>query len=218
MKKNFKYLILILLLFVCSGCSGNYNLNIKPDLSIEENLELTIENKGDLYQKTLDIFEENDIKRDNYNVNISGDEIIVEYKDTFSSIEDYILNSKVYPQLFNKVEYNKTKKYIDLYTSDNIKSNNEYNKNGTNLTDFDVIQVNINNPYKVNDTDAEMINDNTYTWSIKKDDMNKTIHMQFKPSFNKFPTKSVVVGLLILIISASFIIYVARRYRMDQKI
>lgn len=218
MKKNFKCLILILLLFVCSGCSGNYNLNIKPDLSIEENLELTIENKGDLYQKTLDIFEENNIKRDNYNVNISGDEIIVEYKDTFSSVEDYILNSKVYPQLFNKIEYNKTKKYIDLYTSDNIKSNNEYNKNGTNLTDFDVIQVNINNPYKVNDTDAEMINENTYTWSIKKDDMNKTIHMQFKPSFNKFPTKSVVVGLLILIISASFIIYVARRYRMDQKI
>lgn len=218
MKKIFKYSLLILLIVICTGCSGNYNLNINPDLSIEEKLELTIDNKGDSYQKTLDIFEKNGIEKSHYDVNITGDEITIEYNDKYSSIEDYILNSKVYPQIFSKVEYNKTKKYIDLYTSDNIKVKNDNNKNGTNLTDFEVIQVNINNPYKVINTDAEMINDNIYTWSIKKDDINKTIHMQFKPSFNKFPIKSVVVGSLMLIIIVSFIIYIVRRYHLDQRV
>ena len=112
MKNKIKFLILFLLIIITTGCSGNYNLKINADLSVDENLELTIDNENDAYEKTLKIFEDNKIKRDNYDVNINSNEVTITYKDKFDSIEDYILNSKVYPQLFSKIQYNKTSKYI----------------------------------------------------------------------------------------------------------
>lgn len=219
MKNKIKYLLIFMLVIITSGCSGNYNLKINADLSLNEELELTLDNENDAYDKTLKIFEENNIKRDNYDIKISSDKVIINYKDKFASIEDYILNSKVYPQIFNKIEYNKDKKYIDLYANQNLKTRNKYTeKNGTNLTDFDVIQVNIENPFNVTLSNEDISNDNIYTWSIKKDDINKTIKMQFKPSFNKFPIRPVIVGSLIILISSILIYKLVKRYKISQRI
>lgn len=219
MKNKFKYLLLLIIILMTAGCSGNYNLKINADLSIDEKLELSIDNEDNLYEKTLKIFEENNINKDKYDVSISSGKILIEYNDKYSSVEDYILNSKIYPQLFNKIEYHKTRKYIDLYTKENLKIKNNYNvENGTNLTDFDVLQVNIENPFNVNYSNSDIVSDNIYTWSIKKDDINKTIRMQFKPNFNKFPIKPVVVGSLIIIISAILIFNLIRKYKKSQRI
>ena len=218
MKKLFKILIIGFVILL-TGCSGNYNLKINNDLSVKENVELSIENENDAYNKTLKIFEENKIDKEKYDVNISGDEVKISYNDEFNSIEDYLLNSKVYHQLFDRIQYNKTNKYIDLFVNENIKLKNNYNAiNGSNLIDLDVIQINIENPYKMNYTNAELVNDNTYTWSIKKGDVSKRIQMQFKPSSNKFPYKPVIVGSLILIITIIFIISVIKRYKDTQRI
>ena len=219
MKNKVKFLIIFMLIMITTGCSGNYNLKINADLSVDENLELTIDNENDAYEKTLKIFEDNKIKRDNYDVNISSNEIQISYNDKFESIEDYILNSKVYPQLFSKIEYNKTNKFVDLYTTENMKIKNNYNENnGSNLTDLDVIQVNIENPFNMISSNEDIINDHTYTWSIKKDDEQKNIHMQFKPSFNKFPLRPVIVGSLIIIVSIFLIYNLLKKYRISQRI
>ncbi|MBQ9024715.1 MAG: hypothetical protein IJ105_05850 [Bacilli bacterium] len=219
MKNYLKIFLLIVIILITSGCSGNYNLKINPDLSIDENLELSIDNDNNAYDRTLKIFENNNIPKDNYDVSISSDKVIIEYNDKFSSIEDYLLNSKVYKQLFDKIEYNKNKKYVDLYVDQNIKIKNNYTKNnGSNLTDFDFIQINITNPYKMILTNADMVNDNIYTWSLTKDNYNKKIQMQFKPSFNKFPYRPIIVGSLILIISLIMTITIIRRYKNTQKV
>ena len=219
MKNYLKIFLLIVIILITSGCSGNYNLKINPDLSIDENLELSIDNDNNAYDRTLKIFENNNIPKDNYDVSISSDKVIIEYNDKFSSIEDYLLNSNVYKQLFDKIEYNKNKKYVDLYVDQNIKLKNDYTKNnGSNLTDFDFIQINITNPYKMILTNADMVNDNIYTWSLTKDNYNKKIQMQFKPSFNKFPYRPIIVGSLILIISLILTITIIRRYKNIQKV
>ena len=219
MMKKFKYLILISIIIFLTGCSGNYNLKINADLSIDESLELTIDNNNDAYNKTLKIFEANNINKDNYNVNISSDKVVIKYNDDFTSIEDYILNSKVYPQIFNKIEYNKNSNGIDLYASENLKLKNKYNINkGTNLTDLDVIQVNLENPFVVTLSNEDIVNDNIYTWSINKNDVNETIKMQFKTTFNKFPYRPVIVGSLILILSSVYIIRIINKYRNSKKV
>lgn len=219
MKNKIKFLILFLLIIITTGCSGNYNLKINADLSVDENLELTIDNENDAYEKTLKIFEDNKIKRDNYDVNINSNEVTITYKDKFDSIEDYILNSKVYPQLFSKIQYNKTSKYIDLYTNEDLKIKNGYNEeNGSNLTDLDVIQVNIENPFNIISSNEDIVNNHIYTWSIKKNEGQKNIHMQFKPNFNKFPIRPVIVGLLIIIVSIFLIYNLIKRYRNSQRI
>ena len=219
MKKIFKYLILTSIIIFLTGCSGNYNLKINADLSIDESLELSIDNNDDAYNKTLKIFEENNISKDNYDVNISSNKVIIKYNDDFSSIEDYILNSKVYPQLFNEIKYSKNSRYIELSTKDKLKIKNKYNIiDGTNLTDLDVIQVNIENPFVVTLSNEDIVNDNIYTWSINNNDVNKTIKMQFKPTFNKFPYRPVIVGSLILILSSIYIIRIINKYRNSKKV
>lgn len=219
MKNKLKYLILTFMVVLLTGCSGNYNLKINADLSVKENLELSIDNKNDAYNKTLKIFEDNKIERKKYSVNINSDKVVIKYNDEFDSIEDYILNSKVYSQLFSDIKYNKTKNYIDLSVNENlkIKDKNLIN-NGNNLTDFDIIQVNIENPYKVIYSNEDIKNDNIYTWSIKKDKKNQIIKMKFKTSFNKFPYRPLIVGSILLIISSIFIFKVLKKYMNFQRI
>ena len=218
MRKKFKIIITFLLIIFLTGCSGNYNLKINSDLSIDEDLQLTIKGK-DSYQKTLDIFEENNIDKKNYDVSISEDTVQISYTDKFSSIEDYILNSKVYNQMFNKIEYNKKGSNIDLYVDENIKLKNNYNlSNGSNLTDFDVIQVNITNPFKVKLHNAEIVNDKVYTWSLTNNQGHKKIQMQFKSSLDKFPIKPVIVGSLIVIVSFILLFNLYKRYKSRQNV
>ena len=207
MKKYIKLLFIGIILILLTGCSGNYNLKIKEDLTVKEELELTIEKESDTYEKTLKIFEKNGIDNSKYTVVTSGDEVQIKYKESYNSIEDYIVNSKVYPQMVNKIEYNKKDGYVDLYASENLKIKNSITEDsGTNLLDFDVIQLNVENPFKINVTNAEMINGNTYTWSITKDKPDFKFQMQFKPTINKIPYRPIIV-LIVLILCVTILIY-----------
>lgn len=219
MNKKIQVILLSLLLIFLTGCSGNYDLNINNDLSIDEKLELSIDNSKDAYNKTVELFEKNNIDSKKYDVSINGNFVRIKYNDKFDSIGDYILNSKVYTLLFNKIEYNSSNNIIDLYVNENIKLKNNYTQlNGTNLTDLDVIQVNITNPYKVVITNAEIINDKTYTWSITNKDELKKIQMQFKTSLDKFPIKPVVVGSLIIIVSLILLYNLYKRFMKSKNI
>lgn len=214
MKKRLKYLIFLVLVLILTGCSGNYNININEDLSVNEELNLTLVDGSKLYSQTVKIFEDAKIPKDNYDVSISNGDVEIIYKEKYSSIEEYILNSKVYHQLFDEIQYNTSSKYIDLYVDGAIKQQNNYTEiNGTNLTDFDVIQVNITNPFEVQYTNSEIVNENTYTWTIKKEDTSKKFQMQFKPSLNIFPYREVIVGSVIVLVIVIIFIITFKRFK-----
>ena len=214
MRKLIKILLVGILVILITGCSGNYNLKINEDLSLEEELDITIPNNNDSYQKTLNIFENNEIDKDKFSVTKSENIVKINYKDKFSSIEDYILNSKVYPQLFSNIQYNKKDNIIDLTINENIKlKNNNNNLNGTNLNDLDIIQINVTNPFKVYDSNAELVNEKVYTWTIKNSDVEKKIQIQFKQTLDQFPLRAVVVGSVILLVIIIFGIILLRRYK-----
>ena len=158
MNKKIKYIVISVLLLLVTGCSGNYNVKINEDMSVNEELYLTIENKEGLYQKTLKIFNDNNVKEKDYEVVLSDDNLKITYNASYNSIEEYILNSKVYHQLIDNIELNKSNNYVDLYVNEKLKlSNSNMKQNGTNLTDLDVLQVNIENPFEVNFSNAELI-------------------------------------------------------------
>ena len=219
MRRLYKVLILIIIIITLTGCSGNYNLVINKDLSITEELELDIQNQEGLYEKTLKIFESQNIDSKKYDVKKTDENIKVEYKDKFDSIEDYLLNSKVYHQIFEDIEYNKKSSYIDLYVNKDLKLKNKYNIiNGSNLQDLDVIQINITNPFKVTISNADIENNKVYTWKITKDDTNKKIQMQFKPSLDEFPYQTIIVTSVVLIVSIILIIRVLKRMKNRQRL
>ena len=214
MKKVLKIFFVSVLIILLTGCSGNYNLTINSDLSINEELDISINNQNDAYQKTLNIFEENEVERDKYNVVIVDNEVKINYKDKFSSIEDYILNSKIYHQLFDKIQYNKDSDNIDLYIDQNLKLKNNYNLlNGTNLNDIDIIQINVTNPFKVKETNSEIVTDKVYTWTIKNTDIEKKISMKFKSVLDEFPYRAVILGIVIFVVLIIFGIILLRKYK-----
>ena len=107
MNKKIKYIVISVLLLLVTGCSGNYNVKINEDMSVNEELYLTIENKEGLYQKTLKIFNDNNVKEKDYEVVLSDDNLKITYNASYNSIEEYILNSKVYHQLIDNLLLNK---------------------------------------------------------------------------------------------------------------
>lgn len=219
MNKKIKYIVISVLLLLVTGCSGNYNVKINEDMSVNEELYLTIENKEGLYQKTLKIFNDNNVKEKDYEVVLSDDNLKITYNASYNSIEEYILNSKIYHQLIDNIELNKSNNYVDLYVNEKLKlSNLNMKQNGTNLTDLDVLQVNIENPFEVNFSNAELVTDNVYTWTIKNGDIEKKIQMQFKPSLNIFPYRQVIVLSVVIICFVIIGVSIYIRYKKSQKI
>ena len=219
MNKKLKIFIIGILLILVTGCSGNYNLKINDDMSIDEELYLTIDNTNNTYTKTLKIFRENNIPEKDYEVVLSDNNVRITYNKKYDSMEEYILDSKIYHELIDEIQFNKSNDYIDLYVNQKLKlSNDNIKSNGTNLVDLDVLQINIENPFSVNYTNAEIVNDNVYPWTIKKGDIEKKIQMQFKPSLNVFPYKQVAVLSTVIICSLIIIFTIYRRYKKRQKI
>ena len=220
MNKKLKIFIIGVLLILVTGCSGNYNLKINDDMSIDEELYLTIDSSNNAYTKTLKIFKENNIPEKDYEVVLSDNNVRITYNKKYDSIEEYLLDSKIYHELIDEIQFNKSNDYIDLYVNQKLKLSNDngIKTNGTNLTDLDVLQINIENPFDVNFSNAEIVNDNVYTWTIKKGDTEKKIQMQFKPSLNVFPYKQVVVLSAVIICSLIIIFTIYRRYKKRQKI
>lgn len=219
MNKKIKYIVISVLLLLVTGCSGNYNVKINEDMSVNEELYLTIENKEGLYQKTLKIFNDNNVKEKDYEVVLSDDNLKITYNASYNSIEEYILNSKVYHQLIDNIELNKSNNYVDLYVNEKLKlSNSNMKQNGTNLTDLDVLQVNIENPFEVNFSNAELVTDNVYAWTIKNGDIEKKIQMQFKPSLDIFPYRQVIVLSVVIICFIIIGVSIYIRYKKSQKI
>lgn len=101
---------------------------------------------------------------------LSDNNVRITYNKKYDSIEEYLLDSKVYHELIDEIQFNKSNDYIDLYVNQKLKLSNDnvIKTNGTNLTDLDVLQINIENPFDVNFSNAEIVNDNVYTWTIKK--------------------------------------------------
>ena len=220
MNKKLKIFIIGILLILVTGCSGNYNLKINDDMSINEELYLTIDNSNNAYTKTLKIFKENNIPEDDYEVVLSDNNVRITYNKKYDSIEEYLLNSKVYHELIDEIQFNKSNNYIDLYVNQKLKVSNDngIKMNGTNLVDLDVLQINIENPFDVNFSNAEIVNDNVYTWTIKKGDTEKKIQMQFKPSLNVFPYKQVAVLFTVIICILIIVFTIYGRYKKRQKI
>lgn len=216
MKNKFKILILIISIILLTGCSGNYNLKINKNLSVEENIYLTIENTANAYQNMLKIFDENNINKDNYDVSISGDKIVIEYSDKFKTIDDYLLNSKIYHQLFDNISYNKTEDYIDLYTNQNLKLKG--NDNVGNTVDLDVLQINVEVPFKMITDNSDISNDNIYTWTIDKNTKNKKITMHFTADSSSFPYAQIIVISLVVIALVVFAVMLFKMYKEKQQI
>ena len=214
--KKIKFIILILIVFLFAGCSGDYNLKFNRDLSIDEDIDILIDNKDNAYENTFVLFENADIDADKYDIMLKGDKVRIIYKEKYKSFEDYYLNSKLYRLLFKELELNRTNSGMFINTESNFKLDDSNNQNIINSYDIDTLKINITMPFNVIENNADEVKDDTYTWVLNKNNTYKNIRARYDYENDRVP--SIVLMVVIGVISFGIIIYLAVYFLRNKRI
>ncbi len=214
--KKIKFIILILIVFLFAGCSGDYNLKFNRDLSIDEDIDILIDNKDNAYENTFMLFEKADIDADKYDIMLKGDKVRIIYKEKYKSFEDYYLNSKLYRLLFKELELSRTNSGMFINTESNFKLDDSNNQNIINSYDIDDLKINITMPFNVIENNADEVKDDTYTWVLNKNNTYKNIRARYDYENDRVP--SIVLMVVIGVISFGIIIYLAVYFLRNKRI
>ena len=206
--KKIKIVFLTLIILLVTGCAGTYNLTIDEDLTVKENLSVNFSGEESSYEKIYDLLKRENVKEDEYTLTTEGYNLKLDYNHEYTSIEDYLLNSLLYKQLFDNIAYDSDNKEVSLSTGNifnlsNSKLNNSYNiKN---------LQINVTTPLDVVEENADKISENTYTWTIDNTTKEKYMYLTFSKSnniLNKGTT--IVLCVMVVAIAISAIIMIKR--------
>lgn len=178
--KKIKFVLLILFVLILTGCKGDYNLNIDKNLSLKETVNLYIDNKDDAYDKTLMLFENNNVDDSKYKVNKNDEYVIIHYEEDYKNFEDYFLNSLFYSRFISGEAFNKDDKSISYRSLVNLKLDDipSYSNlnNSFNITN---LKINLTIPFSIKENTADKVDGKTLTWELKKDDTFKRINFSF---------------------------------------
>ena len=212
--KKIKILLLLFVLILLSGCSGTYNLKIKDNFSVEENLNIKIDNRDDeTVEKTKEIFESNYISKDKYKISVTDNNIIIDYKESYKSIEDYILNSKLYTQLFDSIEHKYSDGILSLNTSSKMLLKDNGSSSLYNNYDISLLQVNIESPFNAKKTNADIENEDILSWSLNKDTKSKQIMVDYDVTGSRSKVKDIIlISIIAIILIGSITVMIIRFY------
>ena len=217
MKKR-NIILLVIITFLLTGCTFNYDAKIMLDGSVEENVNdktyvkeiFNVESieKEILKKATLSYLDNLEVKADN--IEYKDDSVTASVYNRYEDINNYVDKSNAIKILFENVNIKKNKKIISLET---VKSKYDYG-----IEDYYGSTISISLPYKVLNHNANYVdeNNNTYTWNI--DEGFDGISLEYKTSsfytlnilklFNYFTmiTFITVIGIIMIIIFAIFVI------------
>ncbi len=217
--KKIRLLLLVVAILLLSGCSGTYNIKINDNFSVDENVDLLIDNKDEeTYKQTKALFEENNISKDDYKIKVTDKNINIKYKESYNSLEDYILNSKLYKQLFNNLNYS----YKDGILVFDTKSKMLLTDNGEsalyNNYNISMLQINIETPFKVKDSNADLDNDNILSWTLNKDTTSKEIKVEYDAAGSRNNIKDIIIIAMMVIIVIGSVVVLIIRFNNSKKI
>lgn len=183
--KNIKYLFLLLLVILFTGCTVNYDLNIDDDLSVTERVEAiekenTIKtNTGMKSNKAVDYLY-NIFKRDGIEPSISSrvekDRVIATASASHKSLEKYVANFN--SDIFKRAKLSKSGTLYSL----SFNQNKKLSSMDSTAPIYDNVIINITVPFKVIEHNADKTYKNTYTWNIRKDEELRKIKIKFDTS------------------------------------
>lgn len=164
-----KIILLLIAIFLVTGCSGKYELEIKNKKVIEKTTALY--NKTDVnkdpyeYTKELSLkYDDNgdflryDEKKNIYSKNSIG----VELSNFYNSIEEFKQFSKILNYCYN------AKNITSVNNMITIKTSNEFTCFNT-VEEIDEVTIAIKSNHKLKETNADKRRGATYYWYINKD-------------------------------------------------
>ena len=186
--KNRKIFLLILVAFLLSGCSIKYDLYINNDLSVNEKVTATekiktlkMNTKQDPFVAANSLYTAR--KKDNINYNFStyekDDNIIGIASASFDSLEEY--ENYFTSDVIKNVNITKKDGYVTLEFNQDV----ELSDDSSRSLPYNSIEVSINVPFLVTDTNADRMQGDQYIWDIVKDGELKKIKITFNTNETK---------------------------------
>ena len=211
-----RYLLIVLLMIILSGCKAVYKLEFKDDI-FKEKISINADNDKIKY-----------FSNNKFYAIMNGQSNFVEYKRkiknnevNFSHIYDGLdfVDSTTLKTCFNAYNIIKEGKYYILSTSKGISCATE--EDTVLLDNLDVV---IKSNHKLKETNADSVNGYEYTWHFNKDNYNEgRIYLKlYKDKYvfnydNEFTIKVVIIGVFILTILISAFIII-RRVKKARKV
>lgn len=211
-----KKIIITLLILFLTGCSANYDLKIDGN-KVEEKAKIQIEDTDTNFDKVESIIRLLNLKKSEYKIVRDSSDLNISYTKSYSGIEDYVLNSTLYKQVFNEIDITKTKDKTLLSTSANFDNTDNFSINKDNDINIDYLQININSKLPIISQNADTINQDNYTWIYNKKQLSKEINIAFLNKANIFSIKSIVVASLLVVSSIFIGVIIYRRFKERQK-
>lgn len=217
--KNIKIILMIFCLFILSGCSATYEINIKDD-KIIENLKV-IETDKSLFDKVNDtgwtirdsfnsILQEDIFSVEEYKVKSleSEDQLGIEY----SSTEESLLNSSVLNQCYTNPIVNKEDDVVTIDTGSNFNCYDYYDN-------LDNIKIVLKTNHKIISTNADFVDGDSYIWNITKDG-NKQLVISYYDSIvnNSTDYKTIIIIISIIVLLGIGLYFIIRKYKKTNEI
>lgn len=217
MKKVRLFLLLFIVLFL-SGCSGVYELTINEDLSVLESATITLDSNSDSFDKVNNLIKVYDIPEEDYTIKESENSLRVSFSKKFSSFDEYVLNSKLYPNLVSNIYYTLVDKKLTIDAPAIFSTGIKNNDNIVNNYDIGLLKINIQTPLKVLNENSDESDSGIYAWNIKNGDSKKDIKIEIstEPYSNKY--KYIIILGIISLITISFSVLAIIRFRKAKKI
>ena len=145
-----KVILLLISLFLVTGCSVQYDVLIDDDLKVHETSKIMgSDDLYELYYKTSkvhvleDLLEnyQDDLKNNNYSFKLykeSNPYIILERE--YNDIQNYLNNSKLFNDYFDKMSYNVSGNIIKIET-EGFNPNEEDNPDRFNVSDINISKI-----------------------------------------------------------------------------
>ena len=164
-----KKILLVIIVFLITGCSGKYELEIKNEKVIEKTTALynSKEVLKDPYEHTLDIslkYDDNGdflIHETKKNVK-DGDKVGVELTNNYHSIDDFKNYSQIINRCYNANNITNTNNTITIKTSNEFTCLEK-------IEELDEVTIVIKSNHKLKSTNADKKKGATYYWYINKD-------------------------------------------------
>ncbi len=208
---KYKVFLLMICLMFLSACNATYNIEINKNNSSNETI--TINGINNYYNKN----EINDVIKDifpslsNVTYNINNNNLIINrINSKFYDLDGNYTIDKEFGKL--KIDLNKISfkpdydKCIFLFSD-----GGDYDENGKKIVSNDKIEINLTIPFKIKTSNADKINNNTYTWTYDIKQCNKELYIEFYKS-----KVSTYILLFIGLIIVTICVIVIKRRKLEQ--
>ncbi len=209
--KKVRYIIIILLIFIVTGCNIKYNISFN-ETNVNENIEISGLNgnlQNDLIDPIYYFFQ-------GYPYDILSNPDSSNIKQDWLSLDDFKDNSILFKEFIdnNSIKIDDKKVVIDLYVNDNVQSYLKLYGRPKN------IEFSLTIPYYVSSHNATNVNGDTYTWKFT-DIENAHIKINFDMGKSKNFMKnifSICTIVIVLVIIGSTIVYFVNKNKKNNEI